>query len=203
MVCGVVMNSGLPSSTRGVVFDLDGTLVDSLDLHQRALAAAAESVGRHATPARIFMAQRATDLGTVAALVGDANVETAWPAYHRAFLGLLPRSGVRQTAGASQVLQRLREAGIVTGVCTGRTRELARALLGACGLPVDLTVAREDAAAPKPAPDGLRLALARLGLDPPTTLFVGDSAADRSQGEACGIQTALVPVADVPGLLWP
>jgi HAD superfamily hydrolase (TIGR01509 family) len=198
------MTSPAGPPPRGVIFDLDGTLVDSLDLHRRALGAAAAAAGRaEPNAARVFMAQRATDLGTVAALVGDADLDTAWRAYHDAFLDLMPGSGLRPTAGTPDVLRRLRDAGIPVGICTGRTRELAGAMLRLCGLHLDLTVAREDVATPKPAPDGLRLAISRLGLDRETTLFVGDSAADRSAGEACGIRTVLVPVAAVPELVWP
>jgi len=188
----------------GVVFDLDGTLVDSLGLHRQALAAALAAVGRaEPSAARVFMAQRGTDLGTVAALIGEADLDTAWLAYRSAFLDLLPGSGIEPTTGTPAVLRRLHDAGMVTGICTGRTRDLAEAMLRSCDLRIDLTVTREDATAPKPAPDGLRLATARLGLDRETTLFVGDSAADRAQGEACGIRTVLLPVAEVPGLIWP
>jgi HAD superfamily hydrolase (TIGR01509 family) len=189
-------------SVRGVVFDLDGTLVDSYELHQHALGAATRAVGM-APPgaARVFMAQRATDVATVAALTGTADPAVAWAAYHEAFLGRLAETGVRPTDGTGEALRRLREAGIVTGVCTGRTRKLAEAMLAAAGLAVDLTVAREDAGAPKPAPDGLRLALSRLGLSPGSALFVGDSPADRAQGQACGVRTVLTLPANVPGLL--
>ncbi|MER7274859.1 HAD-IA family hydrolase [Dactylosporangium sp. NPDC000244] len=198
------MTAPIEPPPSGIIFDLDGTLVDSLDLHRRALGAAAAAAGRaEPSAARVFMAQRATDIGTVAALVGDADLGTAWRAYHDAFLELMPGSGLRPTVRTPDVLRRLGEAGIAVGICTGRTRELAAALLRYCGLDLDLTVAREDVTAPKPAPDGLRLAVDRLGLDPESTLFVGDSAADRSAGEACGIRTVLVPVAAVPGLVWP
>lgn len=188
----------------GVVFDLDGTLLDSYELHRHALVAAALAVGLTApSAARVFMSQRPTDAATVAVLTAAADPAAAWMAYHHALLTRLAETGIVPTEGTADALRRLRAAGIVTGVCTGRSRRLAAAMLAASGLAVDLTVAREDVGSPKPAPDGLRLALRRLGLSPGSTLFVGDSPADRAQGEACGVRTVLTLPANVPALLWP
>lgn len=197
------MTAQVEPAPRGVIFDLDGTLVDSLSLHRQAVAAAAAAVGRaEPSSARFFMSQRATDLGTVAAIVGDANLEAAWRAYRTTFLTRMAGSGIRPAIGSTDVLRQLRDAGIVLGICTGRTRELAKAMLRHCGLRIDLTVAREDVTAPKPAPDGLELAVTRLGLERETTLYVGDSAADRTQGQACGIRTVLLREPDMSRLTW-
>lgn len=91
------------------------------------------------------------------------------------------------------------------GVCTGRSRVDARALLTASGLDVDLTVAREDAP-PKPAPDGLLHALHLLGLTADEAVYVGDSSADLEQGAAAGVRTLFVgpggiQISDLPAAL--
>jgi pyrophosphatase PpaX len=191
-------------SFRGVVFDLDGTLVDSLKTHQHSLRAAAVAAGRpEPSAARIFMAQRATDLDTVRALVGDDGLDPAWGAYERAFRELVAAGAVRPVAGAATILGRLRAASIAIGVCTGRSRELAAALLVATGLDISLTVAREDAVAPKPAPEGLLRTLTTLGLAADETLFVGDGPADAQQGGAAGVRTVLVDMAALAEYLWP
>ena len=78
--------------------------------------------------------------------------------------------------GIPALLDQLRERGLTVGVCTGRSRADAQALLDASGLAIDLTVAREDASLPKPAPEGLLRAMRLLRLVPGETVYVGDSA---------------------------
>ncbi|MEU8566869.1 HAD-IA family hydrolase [Streptomyces pathocidini] len=188
-----------------MVFDLDGTLVDSWQLHLCCLRSAVQAVGAGgASAARLSVAQRPTDVGTLIALVGEHRVEPALRAYreeldralreHPAPAPVMPH--------APEVLAALRDRGAAVGVCTGRSRADAQALLDACELDVRLTVAREDAPLPKPAPDGLRLALRRLGLRPEEALYVGDSPADREQGEAARVRTLLLDRSPSAGGPW-
>jgi len=89
-------------------------------------------------------------------------------------------------------VDRLRRAGMTVGVCTGRSRLAAQALLRSSGLGVTLLAAREDAMRPKPAPDGLRYALDVAGVPALAALYVGDTDADVEQGTAAGVPTVLV-----------
>ncbi|MFB8033719.1 HAD family hydrolase [Streptomyces sp. NPDC056004] len=180
-------------AVRGVVFDLDGTLVDSWDVHRHALRHAAAEAGMgEPSSARLAAAQRPTDLATVRALVGDACLATAWPAYRREFLARLGIAPPRATAHAAETLRRLRASGLSIGVCTGRSRREAQALLDVCALDVPLVIAREQAAPPKPAPTGLLAAVRALGLATREALYVGDTAADLRQGSAAGVQTLVL-----------
>ncbi|MFC9431551.1 HAD family hydrolase [Streptomyces sp. NPDC056987] len=176
-----------------MVFDLDGTLVDSWVVHRYCLRQAAAAAGlEEPSAARIATAQRATDVATLRALVGEERLGTALPVYGRALREALLRRPVPAMPGARAAVERLREGAWVLGVCTGRSREDAQALLDASGLAVGLTVAREDAPRPKPAPDGLARALRLLGLTADEALYVGDSTVDAQQGRAAGIRTLLV-----------
>lgn len=178
---------------RGVVFDLDGTLVDSWTLHRRCLRCAAVTTGAgEPSAARMAAAQRPTDAETLRTLVGEDRLAAAWRAYRRALHSALHTEPMPPMPGTEAVLHHLRERGLAVGVCTGRSREDAQALLDASGLAIGVTVAREDAPLPKPAPDGLLRALRLLGLTAGEALYVGDSAADATQGRAAGIRTLLV-----------
>jgi HAD superfamily hydrolase (TIGR01509 family) len=178
---------------RGVVFDLDGTLVDSWAVHLSCLRQAAQECGAgRPSAARTVAAQRATDVETLRGLVGDERLAAAREAYSRALRAMLPQQPALLMAGARAAVDGLRERGLTVGVCTGRSRADAQALLDASGLDLALTVANEDAARPKPAPDGLLTALRTLGLDPAEALYVGDTPADQDQGRSAGVRTVLV-----------
>ena len=175
---------------RGVIFDLDGTLVDSWAVHSRCLRYAALAAGAgEPSAARIAAAQRPTDAETLRALAGEERLTDAQFAYRRELRRALRSEPVRGMPGAAAVLRQLRERGLAAGVCTGRSRADAQALLDASGLAIGVTVAREDALRPKPAPDGLLRALRLLDLTADEARYVGDSAADVTQGRAAGVRT--------------
>ncbi|TDC79208.1 HAD family hydrolase [Streptomyces hainanensis] len=187
---------------RAVVFDLDGTLVDSWRTHAHCLrfAAAAVGVGRPSA-VRLFGAQRPTETGTLRELVGPDQLVPARQAYEEALRAALATDPVSPMPGAVAVLAGLRRHGVAAGVCTGRSRLTAQALLDSCGLAVPLTVASDDVARPKPEPDALVLALARLSVDAPDAVFVGDSAWDAAQGTAAGVRTVVVGASGPPAAL--
>lgn len=181
------------AGVEAVVFDLDGTLVDSWDVHSACLRIACQVVGcPPPSSARLRAGQRETDRGTIVALVGEQKAGLAAAAYDGALLACLERESPAPMPDVIDTLERLTEAGIRFGVCTGRSRLGAEAIVRASNLLVTVLVAREDADAPKPAPDGLLAAIAALGSDPGSALFIGDAEADARQGAAAGVRTALV-----------
>lgn len=187
------MSAPRSGGVRGVVFDLDGTLVDTWAVHADCLREAAEAVGRpRPGTARLFAVQRPTDLGTVSALVGAEFADEAFGRYQRAWRRKMADEGVRASPGAHRTVLALRQRGLAVGVCTGRSLDGARAALAAAALTPDVVVAREDAGPAKPAPDGLLRALHLLRLAADEAIYVGDGPADVEQGRAAGVRTLLL-----------
>lgn len=177
----------------GVVFDLDGTLVCSAPLHRYCLRQAVIATGGPPpTAARMASAERPTDLGTLLALVGVRRLPAAVRAYRSAFAAGLATRPPAPMPAATAALRTLRRLAVPVGICTGRARPEAAQLLAAAGLDLDLTVTREDCRCPKPAPEGLLMAVRHLGLVPADAVFVGDRPSDATQGAAAGVETLIL-----------
>jgi pyrophosphatase PpaX len=87
---------------------------------------------------------------------------------------------------------RIRAAGRRTGLVTSKNRGGAVRGLTLAGLAemMDVLVCADEVANPKPHPEPVEKALALLGADPATTVYVGDSIHDMRSGRAAGVRTA-------------
>ncbi|MEO6244893.1 MAG: HAD family hydrolase [Opitutaceae bacterium] len=183
------MSRGKPAA---VVFDLDGTLVDSLPLVLAAITHATEPYGGRPTM-DIFAHLGGPPERFMAGLVKNpADVPEAvrrMVDFHEGNEHL-----IQPFAGAIDLLARLREAGVRTGVWTGRDRRSTErvmrrhALEGVFGA----VVCCDDLATHKPDPAGLIEILRRLGAGPSETIFVGDADVDILGGAAAGVDTLLI-----------
>lgn len=93
--------------------------------------------------------------------------------------------------GARELLEELHRRGVLVGVVTRNSEESAATVLRLHGLQFDVIVCR-DHAAPKPSPEGIRLALQRLNVPPSAAVYVGDHAIDVAAGHAAGTRTIWV-----------
>jgi HAD superfamily hydrolase (TIGR01509 family) len=177
---------------RLAVFDLDGTLVDSLPLVLAAIAHAVEPYGGKPTM-EIFAKLGGPPERFLGDLVGDLrHVPVAMErleCYHRENAHL-----IQPYAGANDALERLRRAGVRLALWTGRDRASAAWLLREHQLErfFDVVVCGDDLPSHKPDPAGLRHILETLTVKPEETLFVGDADVDVLGGVACGVDTLLI-----------
>jgi HAD superfamily hydrolase (TIGR01509 family) len=139
--------------------------------------------GRLGGPPESFMPQLVRDPRHVPAALRRLDD------YHREHSHL-----VRLFAGARGMLEALHTRAVPLAIWTGRDRESADWLLRERGLTgmFDVVVCGDDLPTHKPDPQGLREILARLGVTPAETLFIGDADVDVLAGHACGVPTVLI-----------
>jgi len=175
-----------------VLFDLDGTLANSIDL----IVASYDYAFSTVSGRRITRAEGCSWIGQTLPqtfLTEDAPhagaLEAAYRAYNNAHLA--------QTAGYPGVpglLADLRAAGALTGVVTAKGRDAATASLQHLGLAgvIDVLSARQDTAAHKPDPAPLLAGLAKLGAQPSQAAYVGDAVYDVQAARAAGMTAIAV-----------
>jgi len=169
---------------RALVFDLDGTLVDTVYAHvfawQRALAEADLVVDAWLIHRRIGMSG-GLFTRAVAREVGrpltDGEIEAIQRRHGELFREILPDR--RPLPGAVEILRDLRDAGIPHGIATSGRRPEIEASLESLGVgPETVVVARGDVLRAKPEPDLFLACARRLGIEPDDCFVVGDAVWD-------------------------
>ena len=183
--------------TKAVIYDLDGTLLNTLgDL----TAAVNHGLSACGLPARTE-AQVRTYLGDgvkeliARACPADAD-EATKAAVLAAYLPYYAAHNMDLTApyaGVLDLLTDLRQQGVKTAVVSNKHDPAVQALCAHyfAGL-LDLAVGGGDARPLKPAPDSLLYAMERLGVDPADVWYVGDSVQDVQTAHNAGVKCASV-----------
>ncbi len=178
-----------------VLFDLDGTLIDSvrliLDSYHHTLAMHQEQpksddywLAGLGTPLRVQLAPWASDPGRLEAMV----------ATYREYNLSLHDSMVTAYPGIVEVVCAIKRAGYRTGLVTSKNKPGALKGLKLVGLEeaMELVIGADDVINPKPHPEPVELALRQLGETAGGALYVGDSVHDMESGRAAGVRTAAV-----------
>ncbi len=184
------MNRQVP--VRAVIFDFDGTLINSLPLVLASIAHAIEPFGGRPTM-DIFSHLGGPPDRFLPLLVNDprhaAEALARMDAYHAANSHL-----VDLFEGTVALLDRLAGARVKVGVWTGRDRASTETLLERLKLAGHFAavVCGDDLPTHKPNPEGLRALLGQLEVQPAEALFIGDADVDVLGGHACGVDTILI-----------
>lgn len=185
---------------KAIVFDLDGTLVDSApDIH-----AAACAVLEAERLAPVTAAQTRSFIGDgapvfIERLIAAQGLPPAQDRHARMLARFLDRYETAHDLttlypGALQALHALRAAGMALAMCTNKPAAPARAVLHHFGLSdlFPVLVAGDTLPQRKPDPAPLRAAIAGLGVrDDAQVVFVGDSEVDARTAERAGLRFAL------------
>ena len=176
--------------TRGLVFDFDGTLVDSYPLIEEAFAHVMREHRLDETARALFRQSRGLPLPEQMKLVAPEIWEDLVATY-RSFDARLGHARVFR--GIPTLVRKLQQAGIPLGVVSCKRRALVEAELEAARLRAyfEVVIGYEDVTPPKPAPDPLLAAIARMGLSRSAAMYVGDSMVDLKTGRAARVRTVL------------
>lgn len=180
-----------------ILFDLDGTLVDSVRITCAILDVMLADRGSDQRADRALAREKDAVGGTamIRAMLGpwcrDAEADLA---EFRARHAVATTPHDLAFPGTAAALARLASDGIGMGICSNKPQHLCEKILSDLDLARHFTTivgARPDLPR-KPAADGARLALTQLRADPESCLYVGDSEVDVKTAAAAGMQVALV-----------
>jgi pyrophosphatase PpaX len=176
-----------------ILFDLDGTLIDSTKLivesyhhtmrvHRGATFPDAEWIAGLGTPLRVQFRRFSGDPAEIERMIATYR---EWNLTHHDAM-------VRAFPGALETVRHLKAAGGRLGIVTSKNRHGVKLGLDLCGFDglFDTVVTSDDLEASKPDPAPVLAALTRLGATPRGTLFVGDSPHDIASGRDAGTTTA-------------
>jgi HAD superfamily hydrolase (TIGR01549 family) len=165
---------------RIVIFDLDGTLVDTLNIVQNTYVETIHLLGKADVTLDDVVAN--FNIGPTPVLlehvlgrpVSAQDVDVYFREYEKGIAGLLPFDGV------IDMLQELRRDGFRLGLFTSATRRAVNILLPLAGLDdyFEETITGDEVIRPKPDSEGLELICYKLGVRIENAVYVGDSKVD-------------------------
>ncbi len=182
-----------PGGVEAVLFDLDGTLVDSLPTIASAMAQAARMHGLEADAQQIVpligapMNILVEELFGVSSDVANAVNEDYLRLYHSIHLPETPSH-----AGATELLDALAGAGMRLAIVTNKRDEGARLMTQLMGWIDRFDVIHgRDSGASKPDPEAALGVLRKLQVSPSAAAFVGDTEFDMNCGRDAGLAAVI------------
>ncbi len=178
---------------RGILWDIDGTLLDSNDEHAEAFRLALEEAGRHFPFGKI---RRLIGMGADNLLPTLLREECTPELYERIdrrkgeiFKSrFLPK--LRPFPMARQLVREIGRRGLKMAVATSASEEDLEAFLGIIGVERELwaRTTGDDVESSKPDPDVIQAALHKLGLRPDEAIMIGDTPYDIASARRAGVR---------------
>ena len=172
-----------------VVFDLDGTIVDSVELIVQSFQHAAREVLGREMPREESIANVGRPLHEQMVMISPDHADELVAVYrewnHREHDRML-----KLYDGILQLLHSLQVAGVKLGLVTSKSRYTAQMAFDLTGIGCyfDATVCADESPRNKPSPDPILLCLERLGVNPAEAAYVGDAPADIQAALAAGVR---------------
>ncbi len=180
-----------PARLKGLLFDFDGTLVDSYPLIEWAFEQVCSTHNLAPQARELFAQARGLPLSEQMRSVSPQMWEQLTETYRR--VDARQRRHARVFPGILPLLRGAQRRGLALGVVSSKRRVLVRSELQATGLKpfFSVVVALEDAAAAKPAAAPVRRALQLMGVRPSQALYIGDTLVDMEAGRRAQVRTVL------------
>ncbi|MGC4892208.1 HAD-IA family hydrolase [Micromonospora sp. DT31] len=169
-----------------VIFDLDGVIVDSMQVMREAFRIAyAEVVGAGEAPFNEYNRHLGRYFPDIMMIMGlppemeEPFVRESYRLAHR----------IRPYEGVTELLHGLRARGLRLAVATGKSGPRARSLLDGLGLLglFDHVIGGDEVARAKPAPDMVLLALSLWGAESEEAVMIGDAETDILSAHSAGV----------------
>lgn len=189
----------MPQKRHIVVFDLDGTLVDSVADIASATNETLAEFG--AKPLSLAVVMRLIGDGSpklmeraLAATGLSLDLPTVMPRFMEHYNAHATRL-VKAYPGVIETLEQLGAAGYRLGVCTNKPAAATQLVLAACGLAhfFPVTIGGDSLPQRKPQPEPLLAAIAGLGGTADQAVMVGDSTTDLACADAAGVPALILP----------
>jgi len=177
---------------RTVLFDLDGTIVDTNELIINTFMHVIDKhLDKSYTREQIIPHMGMTLEEQLQIFSGQEDVAHLVKEY-RTYNNEHHDDLVREFPHVLEVIRSMHENGIKLGVVTTKIRLTAMRALELFGLKpyMDVIITVEDVQHPKPHAEPILTAMGQLNVDPASTLMVGDSAADLKSAHAAGVRSA-------------
>lgn len=185
----------LKKRIHGIIFDLDGTLIEAYEAVYLGLIEALQHFGREAFPYRDLKVFLKADLETtLATLFTPEEAVKAVPIMRNKYREVyLDKTHFMN--GAREILEAFYSQGIILGVASNKFGLFSRGALthlGVAGL-FKSVIGAGDVARNKPFPDMIHAALKEMALPLKDVIFVGDTLSDIETGRQAGIDVYALP----------
>lgn len=182
--------------TKAILFDFDGTLVDSAPAIVKTMEQTFFHLGVTVPEERAMRATIGLPLATALQQLGSLTDEQAAMAT-ATYRELFPQFALSHLTVFPQVLDTLdilRKQGIRMGIVTSRESNSLDHIMQHHSMAsfFEASVTGADGFKPKPAPDMAKALLDRMGLSPEEAMVVGDTTFDIEMGNGCGCRTIAV-----------
>jgi phosphoglycolate phosphatase len=183
--------------TQAVLFDLDGTLVDTAPDLGYALNLQRARHGLEALPDAVIRPYASHgSRGLLGIGFGLTPQDADFDSKRTEYLDIYEQVFTRQPTlfdGVADLLKSLDERGIPWGIVTNKPRRFTQPMMQAIGLAqrAAAIVSGDDAPQPKPSPATLLLACEQIAMPPQDCIYIGDAERDIQAGKAAGMRTAV------------
>ncbi|MGQ9515210.1 MAG: HAD family hydrolase [Thermoproteota archaeon] len=178
-----------------VILDLDGTLVDTLEIHVEAFLRVAREIGVDVPREHIEQNMGRTSIDILRTILPEIEgPDLAYYAKRKEDIFTEILGDAHRLPGAYEILRELKRCGLPLVLASSTTLRNVKKILQLAGLSgyIDKMVTAEDVVVGKPNPDVFIRAAAKVGVSPKQSLVIGDSIHDIAAAMAAGCLTIAV-----------